>query len=432
MKNLFILIFLLSLFIAKIKAGDPPRKPFVILKINGKEYQPEQEIEVRPGDKLTVIAVMQGGRRDYCSNPQKYANVGQNTVITNQGENGMSFYIGDGTFRGTWSLETEIATFKTDKSITITPMNVNDKIKNQVVIDIPKTGFSKVYLKVKVKTTWKYIKNTQAGQTEEKDENEGESTFYFALVSEEGVWYSTANLTAKGQENFSVRNSLDYVQKSYDDIYNKILAKDFSNMEMYVNNLKTTISTLKKTIDEEKKKNKKLQCDITFIGLPTSITMKHLQTLEIMSNKWKEMYFIAQGNVTKINDMLLKVQMGFSTNVLKSVFKNYINWGTGIPTDANDFLTLYDPSSVLTAVSLPAKVMGWWEEANNDASILQNQVQSIKMLSELRKFYLDRMTSSTEERKQIQNVITELQPVKKLHEDLKIYFNTISWAKVKI
>ncbi len=432
MKKL-LLIFIFELLIFNVLfSTEPPREPFVVLRINGKEYQPESEIEVRPGERLSVVAVMMGGKRDYCSDPHKYANVGQTTTITYQGENGMSFYIGDGTFRGSWSLQSEIATFKSADEVKITPVSQSETIKNEAVIEIPKSGVSKVYLKVTVKTSWKYEKNTQAGYSEDSEENEGTSTFYFVIVQEEGVWYSSANLSAKGEENFSVRNSLDYVQKSYDDIYNKIKNKDFKNLEMYVNNLKTTISTLKKTIDDEKKKNKKFQCDVTFIGLPTSLTMNHLKNFEILSAKWFEMYMIAQSNVSKINEMLLDVQMGLSSNVLKSVFKNYINWGTSIPTSAPDFLVLYDPNSTLTAVSLPAKVMEWWEEANNDASILQNQVQTIKMLSELRKFYLDRMTQSVEERKQIELLIDELQPVKNLHEELKIYFASIGWANVKI
>jgi len=160
--------------------------------------------------------------------------------------------------------------------------------------------------------------------------------------------------------------------------------------------------------------------------------MTHIKKLETLSTKWKELYFISQENVTKINDMLLKVRNGLSANILRSVFKNYINWGTSIPTGAVDFMTLYDPSNALSAAALPGKVMGWWEDANNDASILNNQVQSIKMLSQLQKFYMDRMTKSIEERKQIQALLDELKPVKALHQELSAYFSGISWAKVKL
>lgn len=431
MKSYILTILFLLISIGFLNA-DNPRTPYVVLKVNGTEYKSGEAINVRPGERITVEAILMGGKRDYCSNPQKYANVGKNTVITSQGNDGMSFYIGDGTFRGTWSLTSEIATFTGSTDVKVTPMTGSNQKKTEAIIEIPQSGYGQVYIKVKVQSKWHYVRNTQAGKTEQDETNDGDGTFYFKIELEDGVWYSSANLTAKGTENFSIRNSLDAVQRSYDDIYNAILKKEFSNMNMYVSNLKSTISSLKTTIEQEKAKDANLQCDVTFIGLPTSIAMKNINSLETMSVKWKELFMISQENVSRINDMLLKVQMGFSSNVLKSVFKNYINWGTSIPTSATDFLTLYDPSNVIGAVALPGKVMSWWEDANSDASVLQNQSQTIKMLSELRNFYMERMTKSVEERKQIEQVLTELKPVKLLHEELKTYFAGISWATVKI
>ncbi|MEA3452214.1 MAG: hypothetical protein U9Q83_09985, partial [Bacteroidota bacterium] len=432
MKKYLINLFFIIISFGILKA-ESPRKPFVVLRINGSEYKAGETINVRPGERISVVAVLLGGRRDYCSNPQKYANIGKTTVITNQGEDGMSFYIGDGTFRGSWSLVTEIASFSGGTGVIITSpnSNSNSQKQNSAVIEIPQSGFGQVYVKIKITTKWHYIRNTQAGKSEKNETNDGSETFYFKIQSEEGVWYSSANLTAKGVENFSVRNSLDAVQKSYDDIYNQLVAKNFSNISMYVNNLKSNISSLKSSIDREKSADSEFECEVTFIGLPTSLTMKHISSLETLGTKWKELFLISQENVTKINDMLLKVRTGLSSNVLKSVFKNYINWGTSIPTGAVDFMTLYDPSSVLAATALPGKVMGWWQDANSDASILNNQFETIKMLSSLQRFYMDRMTNSVDERKEIQVLLDELKPVKKIHQDLKNYFATISWASVK-
>lgn len=413
-------------------SAESPRDPFVVIRINGVEYKSGDYITVRPGERLTVEAVLMGGRRDYCSDPQKYANVGNNTVITGQGEDGMSFYIGDATFRGTWSLTSEKALFTGGSEVQISVSPANGKKDNQAVIEIPKSGYGQVFITVNITTDWFYERYTQAGRTEQTDANTGKGTFYFKIQSEEGVWYSSANLTAKGVENFSVRNSLDQVQRSYDEIYQQLLKKNYSNIDMYVGNLKNSVSSLKSVIDDEKKKDSKFECEVTFIGLPTSMTMNHLKSLETLSIKWKEQYLICQQNVTKINDMLVGAKDGFSSNVLKSVFKNYINWGTSIPTSYPDFLTLYDPSSVLSVVSLPGKVMGWYEEANNDATILQNQIQTIKMLSTLQKFYMDRMTESVTERQKVQDLVNEMAPVKKLDGELKTYFSGLSWAKVKI
>jgi len=426
MRQIFIIFLLiLSSLILNAKA---PRKPFVVLRINGKEYKSGSYIDVRPGEIIEIEAVLLGGRRDYCANPQVYANVGANTTITSQGENGMSFYIGDGTFRGTWSLTSEKAVFSAGTGAIITPVAATGNKNNIAKIEIPKSGYGQVFITVNMTTDWHYVRFTQAGRSEQNETNKGKGTFYFKIQQEEGVWYSSANLSAKGVENFSVRNSLDRVQRSYDDIKQQILNKNFSNIDMYVNNLKNSVSDLKSTIENEKSKDANFECEVTFIGLPTTETMKHIKAFETLSVKWREQYLICQDNVSKINDMLLKVRTGLSTNILRSVFKNYINWGTSIPTSYPDFLTLYDPSSALTVASLPAKVMGWWTDANNDASILKNQFQTIQMLSTLQNFYMDRMTKSVDERQKVQDLIRDLEPVKQLDSQLKNYFMSQTWA----
>jgi len=387
--------FLLSFYVI-IAQAEPPRTPFVVLRIDGKEYQPNGEIKVRPGQRIQVIAKLMGGKRDYCSNPDKYANVGKTTVIQTKGEDGMSFYIGDGTFRGTWSLTSESAKFSSAEGMIITP---NSDIKNSALLEMPKSGIGKIYLKVEGETNWHYTRYTQAGRTDTDEKNNGTSTFYFVIESEDGVWYSSANIVAKGRESFSVRNNLDQIQGFYDQIHANLIKKNFSGAQLQIDNLKNYVAELKKTIDDEKTKDSEFKCEITFIGLPTSIVMDHSNQLDLLGDKWREMYFITQANVSSINDMLLKVQEGFSANVLRSVFKNYINWGTSIPTGAYDMLTLYDPNNILGPLDMPRKVMDWWEEANGDANILSNQVQTIKMLSTLRKFYMERMTYSIDERK---------------------------------
>jgi hypothetical protein len=431
MKRFLIFLGLIFLNIG-VYSSIPPRKPFVVLRINGKDYKQSEKIEVRPGERLELEAVLLGGRRDYCSNPQKYANVGRNTVIQSSGEDGMSFYIGNGSFRGTWSLVSERAIFSAGQGLRLVGTSGEGKKENKAEIEIPQSGYSQVYLKVKVNTKWHYVRHTPAGRREKDEEQKAEATFYFVIKSAEGVWYSSANLTAKGNENFSVRNDLNDIQSIYDQIYEKLLSKDFAGAKMYVSNLKSAINNLKATIDNEKQKNPDFKCEITFIGLPTSRTMTHLKAMETLSLKLRELYMISEENVSKINDLLLKTRTGLSANILKSVFKNYINWGTSIPTGYTDFLTLYDPSNTLSIVSMPSTFMGWWEDANKDASILKNQFMTIKKLSALQRFYMEQMNKSIEERKKIISLIKELSPVKEIDKDLRVYFSSLSWAKLKL
>ena len=432
MKNLFLLFlainFHLVCFGISVPNAEPVRTPFIVLTVNGRTYQPNEEIQVRPGEKITVKATLMGGKRDYCMFPEKYANVGKNVVIESKGESGMSFSINGGQFRGVWTLTKETAQYKSDGAVKISLLDAVMNMQTEAVIEVPVSGFSKIFLKVTGQTDWHYIRNTPAGKTEQDETSKGESTFYLKIAGESGDWYNSANIVAKGEENFSIRNRLDEVQRFYNEIEARLKSKDFSGAQLMIENLKQALANVKSMIDEEKQKNQNFNCTVSFIGLPTDLTMYHIQKIQGLSDKWKEMYLISQGNIAKINDMLLNSQMGFSANVLRSVFKNYLSWGTTIPSVAPDILTIYDPKNIFTPVDLPRKVMGWYNDAQEDASILNQQAQTVKMLSELRRFYLSRIQNYTSERKQFTVILDQLKPAVALQNSLKSHFQSLGWA----
>lgn len=425
----FCISILLSMIANLSSLGDPPRKPFVVLKVNGATYNENAEINVRQGERIKVEAILMGGKRDYCSDPNKYANVGKNTVIESSGENGMSFSINGGQFRGDWQLTSETAKFTSGEKVKIEMVTTNQKVQREAYIQVPQGDYSKVFLKVQSQTKWHYVRNTPAGKTEQDETNDGVATFYLVIQQESGSWYSSANIIAKGTEDFSIRNRLDDIQKFYMLIEDYLKKKDFKNVDMHIGNLKSTIASVKKLIDEKKQKDPSFNCEITFIGLPTDVSMNHLNKLNAMSQKWKENFDISQANAMKINEMLLNTQMVFSANVLRSVFKNYINWGTSIPTGAEDILTIYDPNNIFGPIDLPRKVMSWYTDAEEDAGILKDQANNIKNMSELREFYLDRTKRFVDERKKLTEIINELKPVETKNNELKGYFSSMGWAK---
>jgi hypothetical protein len=198
---------------------------------------------------------------------------------------------------------------------------------------------------------------------------------------------------------------------------------------MQINNLKNSIADLKKLITEKKQKDSKFECEISFIGLPTDLSMDHLNKINQMSLKWKENYSISQANAQEINEMLLNKQMIFSANILRSVFKNYINWGTSIPTGAEDILTIYDPKNIFGPLDIPRKILDWYNTAESDAGILNDQAKSIKNMSELREFYLNRTERFVEESKKLNELKIELKPVSDKNAALKQFFSTLGWAK---
>jgi hypothetical protein len=323
--------------ILTVFAADPPRDPFIVLKVNGKEYQNGAEISVRSGERVQVEAVLMGGKRDYCSNPQKYANIGANTVIESQGENGMSFNVNQGQFRGDWKLVDEKAVFSSGPEVGITTTGTGN-IQRTATVEFKPGNYSKVFFKVNSTTNWHYVRNTPGGRTEQDEKNTGTATFYFVIESEPGVWYSSNNIKVKGIEDFSVRNNLDRIQEFYNLIEKALVEKNFSSAQMQWNNLKNSLGDLQTNINRAKEKDKNFECEVSLLGAPSDLSMDHIAKLNVLSEKWKENYLICSGNVQEINGMLLNTQLTFSSNILRSVFKNYINWGTSIPTSAEDIL----------------------------------------------------------------------------------------------
>ena len=408
---LFLVIYSFNGFTA-----DPPRTPFVVLRVNGKEYAPNAEISVRSGERVQVEAVLMGGKRDYCSNPDKYANVGKNTVIESKGENGMTFNINGGQFRGDWKLANEKATFTSGPEVVITPTPAGN-LNRSAKVEFKPGNYSKVFFKVNSVANWHYVRVTPAGKTEQDEKNEGAATFNFVIEAKAGVWFSSNNISASGTEDVSIRSNLTRIQEAYNQIEKALIAKNFSSARMQLGNLKTSLGELQKLIDKAKEKDPKFSCDVTLIGLPTDLPMQHIGKLEALSAKYKEGFDISQANAIEINKMLLNKQMNFSANILRSVFKNYINWGTSIPTGAEDLLSVYDPKNIFTPLDLPRKVLSWYEDANNDAGVLKDQANNIKNLSSLRDYYQKRVDGFVKERQALTNIIKELNPVKEINAE---------------
>ncbi|NPA35604.1 MAG: hypothetical protein GXO47_02030 [Chlorobi bacterium] len=421
--TLLLLFFLSSLYVV----AEKPRTPFVVLKVNGKEYMPGQEIPARFGENLSVEAVLKGGRRDYCSNPEKYANVGKNTVIVEKGENGMSFTINGKQFRGTWTLTEELAVFSTNPKTKITQTGTAN-IQRSAIIHIPQSNVSKIQLKVKSEAKWHYERRTPAGPKEKDEMSSAEATFYIVVKQEEGVWYSSANIIAKGDEDFTVRNELNEVQKFYNSIDKYLQEKNYAAAEREIGNLKTYVGEVKRAIEDAKKKNPDYNCEVVFVGLPTDRAMENYYKLSKLFDMWKERYIISQNNVAIINDMLLNTQMTFSANILKSIFKNYLSWTGNVPPNLEDIPGLMADGAIAN-LDMPRQIINWYLDAQKDASILKQQTETIKKLTELRTFYLDNISSFVTERKKIKEYMDAYDKEKEVSKKLKEYFKNIGWAE---
>ncbi|HCR90086.1 MAG TPA: hypothetical protein DIW50_06430 [Prolixibacteraceae bacterium] len=410
--------------------ADPMRQPFVEITVNGKAYSPGDKIDTRPGERLKITASLKGGRRDYCSMPEKYANIGQTTEIVSKGDDGMFFTVqGGGQFRGEWQLANETAKFSSSGEVVIEPLPQQGVKQTEAFVTLPKSGLSQTYLKVRANTLWKYQRTTPAGVTNQEETNQGEGSFTLVLTTTAGGWYSSENIVVSGTENFSVRNKLDQVQRFYKEIETALQAKNFNAARMHVANLQTSINSLKTEIERQKRENSNFECEVSLLGTPTDLTMGHLGLFQKMSDHWKNEYMIAQGNTQKINALLLNKQMNLTNNIMKSVMKNYIDWYQPIPNNLSDLIYVYEPTRQLTKYAYPLNIMEWYSNSLEDASILKDQVQGVSMLKQLQTFYSERASKTIAERKEIVDLVNALLPTKAIDEQLKTYLGGLSWLK---
>jgi hypothetical protein len=418
---IIIVIFLTShlLFGQKEKLPDP----FIELTVGTKTYKNSETITLRTSEKVDIKAKMQGGKRWWSMFPNKYANLGKTIVIESFGENGITYSSGTG-LRSIWSLKSEKASWWGQ---------LNDGIKsdpngNTAVLTAPsKTG--KYILTVKLITTWHLVRSTAAGGNKEEDvEEKSEATFSVIVEQGAGVWFSSANITASGDEDNDIRFRLQNLQNKYDIISDQLLKNQYNLAQSGLSGIKEELAIIKKRLDQLKKEKKSFQSEITLIGLPSDKAMKRLKTLKEMNEKWKNTSSMCGGNALQINQMLLNKQTSFTSNVLKSVFKNYLDWGAQLPNVNNLFGAV---PYQLSALIMPSDLMDWWGQANEDASILKDQIKTIAKLNKLRDFYLKRQKESLDEAKNIKKEIEKNQQVEKIDIQAKAIVQSSGCTKFK-
>jgi len=86
-------------------------------------------------------------------------------------------------------------------------------------------------------------------------------------------------------------------------------------------------------------------------------------------------------------------------------------------------------SDAFSRLDMSRQLMGWYTDAQKDAGILKNQVETIKKLTELRTFYLNNISNYVTERAEIKRLIDEYNSDKHISEELKQFFIGLDWAK---
>jgi hypothetical protein len=375
-----------------VLAAEATPKASVRLKVNGTPYSDGARIPARPGEKMALEANVMGGRRAWCMEPHKYANMGKNTVIESNDESGLVFTTGPG-FRGIWKVASEEVSWLGQ----LTGETRADARKPTAELTVPQKPGDYI-LQVKATAHWHYDRHAQGNHVEQTEENQAEARYTIVVEAGAGVWFSSANIIASGTEDADLKFRLQSLQSAWDAASQDALDRKWPLVQSNLGTMKSILGQVQHRVDELKREKPGFSCVINLHGLPTDKEMHRLASLRKMAEEWKAMQRIASGNALSINNMLLDRQMLFSNNVLKSVFKNYLDWGSGIP-GTNDLFGAVPTR--LSALVIPSNVLDWYGEAQADASVLKNQAQTIQKLTALRAFYLERSGAFVEESKAI-------------------------------
>lgn len=415
-------VLTLVLICMSAMAAEPAPAAFLRLKTPAGQIEKGGRFTIRPGERMTLGVRVFGGRRAWCMEPEKYANMGRNTVIESKGENGLSFTTGPG-FNGVWKLESETAAWYGQLGDDLKP----DAGKNTATLTGPKKP-GNYALSVKATANWHYDRYSQGNHVEQTEKNEAEAAFTVVVEAVTGSWFSSANIVATGTPDDDLRFRFQNVQSLYDSVSQHLLNKKWDLARQGLESMRSTLGIIKNRLNQLKREKPGYACEITFMGLPSDKAMQRLQALQKMADQWKSMNLIASENAQKINQMLLSKQTVFTNNILKSVVKNYVDWGSGIP-GQNDLFGAVPTH--LQGLVIPSNVLDWYTNAQEDASILKNQVLAIQQMSKLREFYLARLKASNEENRAVHDEIKANQPTNDMDAQAKGMLSGTGFASWK-
>ncbi|TVQ87495.1 MAG: hypothetical protein EA397_18080 [Deltaproteobacteria bacterium] len=155
-----LLIVLLSVALAR----EPVPDPFVAVGLGGSvpAQQDTARATVQAGDTVTLRAVLFGGQRAWCMNPERHAPVGRNTTIDSRGLNGCSYTVSTPGFHrsGRWSVARERYGWTAEGA-----RFVQSKDPQRVTMVVPDTP-GELVVSVTGEVTWKLDSVAKREQTD--------------------------------------------------------------------------------------------------------------------------------------------------------------------------------------------------------------------------------------------------------------------------
>lgn len=411
MKSLF-LILVLILMVSTVYAGQPARKPFIQINIDGKPFKNGDILTVKPGQKLLMTIELEGGRRDFCKFPDIYSDIAGTAQILARGENGLTYQIND--IKAEWKLLKETYQFFTDDFI---KANVSANQSSAELI-VSNAKFSQSLVKATIKAKWQF---SQSGQTT-LEENIAEGIVYFKIAGASDAWYSSKNIQAGGIQNDIIQEKLILVQSSCDSIEKNFYRLKFPAVQQAIRNLQASVTALKSAIDEIKTGNPTYQAKVTFIGLPSDNSYRDIEVLSSVKASWdllEPMVNDLKQQLGKLPDQATKE----SKDELIKLISNYVEWQNKLPENTFQRLLLYIPELNVENMQIPKTIHSVAQQkAVTDYS---------QTVTDFNAFLDQRIQQVPDETQKISSTQSRLQAVRLFDGMLRSYFSSISWAEWK-
>jgi hypothetical protein len=245
----------------------------------------------------------------------------------------------------------------------------------------------------------------------------------FQIPLPDPAWFESDLLKVSGTRSFRLEQDLTRLDRYLHDVQANLNAGQVALAEKQVEVITEEIAAFAREHERELP-----ELRVTFKGLPSDQAMLRLQGLTQANQQWMRSRNIMNDALDQTEKSLEDLKGVLTGNVMKSIFKNYLNWSTSLPTDITAGLAEYSMSTAL--MDMPRSALGWMEAAETDSTILRDQFQRKQALEAMQEFYQKQRDAAQKETKR---VVTELRRMQNsgliaLDNILQHQLSTCPWA----
>lgn len=400
------------LFSSLVFSAQPVRKPFVELFVNGKKIVDGAVIDVKKGDRFTIIAQIKGGIRDIVRFPDTYAEMGLDGKIVSRGYNKLVYSTAGKEY--SWEQGDENVNFESDNQI---KLDINSDLtnKHQADVLIPVAKVEKSYIQVTIKTIWKFSDGTNT----KEETNEASAIVHLNILGNNNEWFAMPNVKADGTKDTDVEQTLSAIQGSYTKIEKLFSNFDFASIQPEIKNLQNSVNQLDQQLKTISTENPTHYSDIFFIGLPSDRAISEIANFRAIATAWNNLEQLVNDEQAKL-DQLEQSGDKIGKRDLLNIIKPFLKWQEDLPGNAENLLHDY------------AKEINWQNVRINSYLPFNPDEERINNLSQvqqdLHRFLDNRKESIGMEKQKISYALTRLQAVRIFDGMLMGFFSSINFA----